>query len=501
MNAFIVNYLIRSTLSLGLLYLFYRVFLGHEKMHKFNRIYLLASLIFSFVVPLVILPVATPSITFINLFYPGNFQEPDIQSHTTELHKGSQLNIVWLSTALYYFISSILLIRFSINLIRLKIIKSHEPSIIFEGFKIVLISEPVLPYSFLSTIYVNSAEYKEGRIPEELLCHEISHITQKHSYDVIFIESLKVFFWFNPFLLLFKKAIMLNHEYLADEDVTRLKKNSKSYIDLLLNVAFRNNNSYLASSFNYSFTKKRLLMITKNNFSKTALLKKIAVVPLFLTMGLLIVNAQEKKNPKTEGTTPPPTGYFDFKSPSGKPSLILIDNVITDVELSTIDLAKMAEVHVYKDDSAVKKYGEKGKDGVIEFFTRKKDSDLPANQTIYAEVRSAPLDPKDSNIPFVAVEEMPEFPGGESAMLSWIDKNLKYPPEAINQKLEGSVRVRFYIDTKGKPQQFKIMKSDNMVFNEEAKRIISVMPDWKPGKQGGQLVNVYEMVTIDFKLK
>jgi len=106
---------------------------------------------------------------------------------------------------------------------------------------------------------------------------------------------------------------MLNHEYLADEAVTYSESNSKSYINILLNIAFRNNNSYLASSFNYSFTKKRLLMMTKNKFSKTATLKKIAVIPLFLALGLMVINAQDTK-PVTPNSPPPPPPPFGYNS-------------------------------------------------------------------------------------------------------------------------------------------------------------------------------------------
>jgi len=161
-----INYIIRSSISLAILYLFFVAFLDNEKMHKFNRFYLLASLIFSFVVPLLTIPVLTPSVSIINVLDVTSFQDSNIQSQTTTLHKGSQFNIGWLIMAFYFLVSSILLIRFLFNLIRLEISKSRQPSIIYEGYKIVLIDELVLPYSFLSTIYVNSVEYKEGRIPK-----------------------------------------------------------------------------------------------------------------------------------------------------------------------------------------------------------------------------------------------------------------------------------------------------------------------------------------------
>ncbi len=136
----------------------------------------------------------------------------------------------------------------------------------------------------------------------------------------------------------------------------------------------------------------------------------------------------------------------------------------------------------------------------IEFTSRRIDSEIPKDRTIYVEVSSKPKGPVDVQPHFVEVEEMPEFPGGEAAMMTWINKNLKYPDEARALKSEGHVRVRFYIDTKGKTQEIVVMKSDNPLFDNEAIRIISVMSEWKPGKQGGQLVDVYKMVTIDFKL-
>jgi TonB family protein len=500
MNALLINYIIKSSISLIILYLFFIAFLHNEKIHKFNRFYLIASLVFSFVVPLLTLPELVPPTPKINALNVTRFQDSSDQLQATNFYTERHINLELLINAIYFLVASILLYRFVGNLIRLEISKSKQPSVIYEGYRIVLVDSLVLPYSFWSTIYLNSIEFKEGRIPKELLSHEISHITQRHSFDILFIEILKVFFWFNPLLVLFKNAIMLNHEYLADDDVTRLNDNSKSYINILLSIAFRNNNSYLASSFNYSFTKKRLLMITKSNFSKAAILKKVAVIPLFLVLGLLVINAQVTKLPKSTGTTPPPPGFFDFKSVTWNPPLIFIDGVISKLDLSKIDLGTMEGVTVYKDELAIKKFGEKGKDGVIEFSSRKKDSEVPKDRTIYAEVRSTPLDPNDANKPLVVAEEMPEFPGGETAMTSWIYKNLKYPSDASKQKIEGSVKLRFYIDTKGKTQEIVVMNSDNPIFDDEAKRIISIMPEWKPGKQGGKLVDVYKLITIDFKL-
>lgn len=313
MSETIINYIIRSSLSLALLYLFFTLFLSHDKLHRFNRFYLIASLIFSFIVPLFSIPAFFTSSPVNNLVDLSKIQESYSQLQILSMQETSQFSFIKLIPYLYFSVTFILLIRFTFNLIRLKISKSINPSTEYDGHRIVLINDLVLPYSFIGTIYVNSEEYKNGRIPTELFLHEISHISQCHSLDIIFIELLKIFFWFNPFIYLFKKEIMLNHEYLADEAVTYSENNSKSYINILLNIAFRNNNSYLASSFNYSFTKKRLLMMTKNNFSKTAIFKKIAVIPLFLSLGLLVINAQDTK-PVTTNAPPPPPPPFGYNT-------------------------------------------------------------------------------------------------------------------------------------------------------------------------------------------
>jgi TonB family protein len=486
-------------------------------MFRFNRFYLLGSLLFSFIIPAIPVNVSLLSASIVTYISSENLQAADVPKQLISSQNVTSISIWTILTGLYIFITTILLLRFIVNLVRLEIMRSVRPSIPGDGYKIVLIDEQVLPYSFHSAIFINSEEYNEGRIPAELLTHEISHVSQKHSADVIICELIKVFFWFNPMVFLYKSAIMLNHEYLADEAVTKQQNNSLSYINILLNIAFRNKNSYLASSFNYSFTKKRLLMMTINKFSKTVIFKKIAVIPLFLSLGFFVINAQEPGSTKSSAhipippppppppsiplpPPPPPPDFLHFDTPTGKPGLVILDGVESDVDVSKVDLNKMEGVVVFKDEEAITKYGDKGKNGVVEFTTRKKDSEIPKDKVIYAEVRKTPPDKVNADAPYVEVEENPEFPGGEAAMSAWISKNLIYPPEAKNQKVEGSVRVKFLVDKMGKIGSVSILRSDNTLLNDEATRIISKMPDWKPGKQGGKIVPVYRMVLVNFKL-
>ncbi len=174
-----------------------------------------------------------------------------------------------------------------------------------------------------------------------------------------------------------------------------------------------------------------------------------------------------------------------IRSKDGRVPLIVIDGVVSDVEVNSINRETIESVTVLKNQPAVDKYGEKARDGVIEIKTKRKDSAPEASD----------------DVPFVVVEDMPQFPGGNTAMLQWIADNVRYPEMAMKQKAEGRVTVRFVVTAEGKVGEAVILQSDNQIFNDEALRLVNSMPLWKPGSQGGKKVNVYAMVPVEFRYK
>ena len=171
-----------------------------------------------------------------------------------------------------------------------------------------------------------------------------------------------------------------------------------------------------------------------------------------------------------------------------KNALVIIDGKESDVDIKSLDPNTISAVFVIKDKTAVDKYGEKGKNGVIEVVTKKADT--------------TKSDDKNANkAPFVVVEELPEFPGGKAAMNSWIYSNLKYPAKALENKISGVVNVFFTVSSSGKITNVAVGKSANPALNDEAMRVINSMPDWKPGSQAGKPVDVNVRVPVEFKLK
>ena len=176
----------------------------------------------------------------------------------------------------------------------------------------VLLDEKTLPHTFLNTIFINKSDYENRNIEDEFYTHELTHVAQKHTLDVLFIEIIKCVFWFNPILIFYKKAIQLNHEFLADEKVVNSYNNIPVYQSLLLSKANEKQPYYLASNLNYLVTKKRLIMMSKKTPNSIAILKKVALTPIIagLIYFMCVESIAQEKNSLNEISNKPVESYF-----------------------------------------------------------------------------------------------------------------------------------------------------------------------------------------------
>ena len=278
-----ILYLLKSASCLALLLFFYHFILEKEKMHTFNRFYLLIGIIVSFLVPLATITVQAKNILETN-------GEPILMGNTAFATIHDTFNYSQLLIGVYLIVSTLFLIRFVKNFAKIIQKIRKNKTIKYQKGVLVLVEEEILPHTFWNFIFINKKDYKEGKIEEELFTHELTHVTQKHTLDVLIIELLQIIFWINPLFIFLKKAIQLNHEFLADEKVINQHKNTNKYQHLLLGKAAWNNDYYLASNLNYSLTKKRLKMMTKQSSKTKILLKQLAVIPLLV--GFLFLFAQ-----------------------------------------------------------------------------------------------------------------------------------------------------------------------------------------------------------------
>ncbi len=296
-----IAYLIKSTLCLLVLGSFYKLFLEKEKIHNLKRYYLIVSILFAYTIPLI-------TITYEKEVY-INPQDIVVASeamvtpgYVTEVYDvaAEPINYVPILLWCLYSIGFIIFgFRFTKNLYSLtKKVRSNE-KLKEPSHTNVLLRDAVIPFTFLKYIFVPKTEFLQRSIPEEVLFHEKAHVHQKHTLDILFVEVLQVIFWFNPLLFWLKKAIKLNHEFLADQTVLKHQFSIQRYVNLLVNYPTSSNQTALTSTINYSLTKKRLQMMTKEFSKKRVTLKLLAVIPTLLLCLLFFNNdiiAQEKNN-------------------------------------------------------------------------------------------------------------------------------------------------------------------------------------------------------------
>lgn len=293
-----IVYTVKFIICSGLFYLAFHFLLENEKLNKFKRFFLLFSLILSMIVPFIQFDFLSKSVLAIEMvnnsvdqtigridqiIIPTHIIVPQneiIEQEVVPEKASNNINPLWIFIALVSFVTLCLLIRFFSNLI--KIIQSsqkYKTSIKYGGANVALIDDLNTSYSFLNTIFLNKQSYEKNEIDYKILKHELIHIKQKHSADVLLIELLTSLFWYNPFLYLYKRAIKLNHEFLADEGVVKESNQILEYQRILVNQSGSNYHSF-ASSFNYLITKKRLLMITKNTSNTSIFFRTIFLAGL-----------------------------------------------------------------------------------------------------------------------------------------------------------------------------------------------------------------------------
>lgn len=282
MSSFI-NYIIESTISVSVFYIFYELFLKRDTWFRFNRYYLLFGLIFSFVIPVISFSATSLGVNSQNQFQFNELMNMGVYIKSFEqnsLNKLPQINYYLL---IYLAICSLFFVRLFVQFIKIYRTVDANEIVHYKKFKIVFIPKESAPFSFFNYIFISKDDY--GSIgSNELLLHEFVHARQKHSLDVIFLELLLVFQWFNPFMYRYRLAFKEVHEYLADRGVL-IKRNDKiAYQKLILDQIEKSFHMSLASHFNYSLTKNRIKMMTRINSSKKAYLKTILVLPLVFVL-------------------------------------------------------------------------------------------------------------------------------------------------------------------------------------------------------------------------
>jgi hypothetical protein len=378
------------------------LFLRKAKLFIFNRYYLIFSILFSLTVPFISFPVyfdnrtTSDLLTFFNnppelnlvqnqvdissekTAISGSFVPPaQIEAVKSTMDSPRILLFVYLSGFALMFIClcrNILMVK--------KIIEREKKKIDHKWYKIALFNQPVNPFSFIRTVFVNKQDFLENRIAPNVLRHELEHIRQSHSLDIIFFEIFHILFWFNPVLFLYKSAARINHEYLADEAVIRNISDMEAYANELINFIGRRVNIPFTSGFSPSMIRLRLLMLNTNSTRRGKNIRMLVTLfTSFLLISVLSIrpaypDTQDRKNKKNVINKDIVIENVFFKGPDFKPlkALVVLDGRTLGIdEMITIDLQQIKTIDILKDRKAIRKYGRSAKNGVVEISTYETD--------------------------------------------------------------------------------------------------------------------------------
>ncbi|GAB3170292.1 M56 family metallopeptidase [Telluribacter humicola] len=279
-----------------LLYACYWLFLRHHTFFRCNRAYLLGSLLTAFLLPLVQYPEAAPALPVV---YTVSAPVLVVQATAPSPSLFTWMNLLWLAYAGGVLVMGWKLSRYLIELIRFM---RRSEAIEMEGYTLVLLDDdgrsgvPVGSFSFLNWVVLSRSDYEHHF--DTILTHELAHVQQRHSLDILLVEVLRVLFWFNPVLLLYKQSLQQVHEYLADQQAP----NRDRYAGFLVSYALGTPAAPLVNQFfNSSLLKDRIKMLYKNPNSRWSLGKYVAVATLTVFASLLAASC-ERDASKVEET-------------------------------------------------------------------------------------------------------------------------------------------------------------------------------------------------------
>ena len=440
-------YILKSSVCLVLFYLFFRLLLSKETFHRFNRMALLGVLFFSLLIPCIEVTTrhqvevqqAVLSIEQLLLM---------AELEATPANVGAVQEtpaISWVQIVLLVYLAGILFLacRNIYSLICLfRLIHSGKHEKLEKGVTLVVHNQEIAPFSWMKYIVISRKDLEEnGR---EILIHEMAHIHHRHSVDLLVADICIFFQWFNPSAWLLKQELQNVHEYEADETVINEGVNAKEYQLLLIKKAVGTRLYSMANSFNHSKLKKRITMMLKEKSNPWARLKYLYVLPL----AAIAVTA------------------------FARPEISEKMEEISAVKVN--DLAEIVQEKVLQDTVKVSK-DEKKDDLVVSGVKSKEEEEI---------------------VIFEVVEQMPEYPGGMSALQKYLSEKIAGSP--MKGKAGGRVMVGFTVAETGKIKDVRVLQSDEASLNQEAERIVSEMPDWIPGKQRGRPVPVKYTVPIRF---
>ncbi|MEQ9098363.1 MAG: TonB family protein [Imperialibacter sp.] len=462
-----LSYLIEANIGLLLFALAYIVFLRQEQIFLLKRLLLLGMMTAAAVLPLLSFHTAFSSLPTdpmgMNGYYLPAILLTAEKATTPATHES--LSLLTICLWVYWAIVSVLFIQFTLRIAALLKQRSTGRFVKNVGsVKVYEVDSTDYAFSFFNHVFIGQLSDLDEHSKNKIIAHELAHYKEWHSLDILFVELLRILFWFNPSIYMLKKALVETHEYRADE-LSISKGEEQLYCSLIARLALTGAGYHIANHFNKSLTLKRIAMI-KSMKQKTGWWKLAAFAPI-LGAFFIAVSCQEQGD-STVANQYPKEVQADIPT---------FRKMYPDKEFVYMELSA---------DEARSSLG----DGYI----------LLKTYAISEDKQGYLLASLTGGEVFTLVEEVAQYPEGIQALYQFMSSNLKYPAIAKNKGTEGKVLVEFVVEKDGRITNLKITSGIGDGCDEEAMRVIETSAPWTPAQQRGKKVRQRMILPINFSL-
>ena len=520
-------YFLKVNVAFVLFYAFYRLLFYKDTFFKLRRASLLAFFGLALLYPLLNIQEwvkeqepMTEVIQIYSAMLPEMTVTPEVVVKTD--WKGILLSA---SSYMYWGVMALLFVRFFTQLSSILLLAYRSRRTVIHGIPVYRLDKPAGPFSFFKMIFIHPESHSEKEI-DEILTHECTHVFQWHSVDVMICELITVICWVNPFAWLLKREVRHNLEYLADNTVIQSGYDCKSYQYHLLGLAHHYQAAAtLYNSFNVLHLKNRISMMNKKRSHGIGRTKYLIFIPLAAFLMLLSnieavaritgeiaaeavagvkeateISVLSEDDVKVSGQV-----IDDFNGPViGANVIVKGTNVgtITDTEgYFVLETTKNAVLRFSFPGMKAKEVAVKDVQGKLKVQLYSDGSAQGSQSAPPPPPMSPQISTDPSDLVFTVVEVMPEFPGGQGALLQFLAKSIKYPVIAQQNGIQGRVTCSFVVGKDGVIRNIEVIRGVDPSLDLEATRVISMMPKWKPGMQKGKEVSVKYTVPVTFRLQ
>ena len=356
-----ITNLILTFVATMVLYLAYKLLFRNSNRFQLNRIILLTIAIFAFVLPFIRISLEGQQFQEMTSFK----QEMDVIFYSDAIIEetaveANTLSITDVISYIYIIGVVFFLMKFVYNIVKIYKIKAGNKIEKIDNVNFIYTNESHIPFSFLKNIYI-----PKDNLDEMIIKHEMSHVKNHHSVDVILMEIMIAFQWFNPFIRMIKNELKSNHEFIADSEAIKDEDEKSNYMMLLLQQCTADDFSTIANNFSFLLTKKRISMITKNQKVKGSVIKVLLTLPVFALLILLNTqcdntkpNEEKQQTTVTETETILEQPVYDTEAATLQDSIYRVTEVMPEYPGGPNEMMKYLQENI--------KYPQSAKDNKIE---------------------------------------------------------------------------------------------------------------------------------------